>query len=39
MSIGISVYPQDGTAPDALLRQADRRMYAIKGEAEGNHEI
>lgn len=40
MSAGLSLYPQDGSAPDALLRQADKRMYAIKrGLTEGNHEI
>ncbi|NQX48353.1 diguanylate cyclase [Paenibacillus tritici] len=40
MSIGISLYPRDGTAPDALLRHADKRMYAVKrGDVEGGHEI
>lgn len=40
MSAGLSLYPQDGSAPDELLRQADKRMYAIKrGFTEGNHEI
>jgi predicted signal transduction protein with EAL and GGDEF domain len=30
-SIGISLFPQDGTDPAALLQQADSAMYATKG--------
>lgn len=30
-SIGISLFPQDGTDPTALLQQADSAMYAAKG--------
>ena len=29
-SIGVAVYPQDGTTPDALLDHADHAMYAAK---------
>jgi len=30
ISAGVAVFPQDGTAYDALLREADRRMYLDK---------
>ncbi len=29
-SAGIAVFPEDGDSPDALIRQADARMYADK---------
>lgn len=29
-STGIAIYPEDGDTPDALIRQADLRMYADK---------
>ena len=35
LSIGMAVYPRDGTTPSALLRHADQRMYAAKSEAAG----
>jgi len=31
ISIGAAMYPDDGTAPDALFRAADERLYAAKG--------
>lgn len=30
VSIGVALYPEDGTTPDALLAHADQKMYAQK---------
>lgn len=35
LSIGVSLYPSDGSAPDELLKKADIAMYTIK-KAHGN---
>ena len=34
-SAGVAIYPEDGGTPDALLRHADRAMYAAKRAAGG----
>ena len=31
-SIGVAIYPEDGTDASALLRQADNAMYGVKSE-------
>ncbi len=32
MSIGVSIYPEDGLDGDALLNHADKAMYQVKGQ-------
>lgn len=36
ISIGIATYPKDGDSPEALIKQADMRMYADKKTAQQN---
>jgi diguanylate cyclase (GGDEF)-like protein/PAS domain S-box-containing protein len=38
-SIGISVYPDDGVAPNALLKNADSAMYKAKKAGRNNYQI
>ena len=35
-SIGISLYPQDGTTAEELIRSADKAMYQIKHQGKNN---
>jgi diguanylate cyclase (GGDEF)-like protein len=35
MSIGISIYPQDGVEAEVLIKKADTAMYGVKGEKSG----
>lgn len=35
ISLGISVYPDDGTEMSELLRKADARMYEAKEQSKG----
>ena len=36
VSIGISLFPQHGSTPDDLLREADEAMYSIKKQGKGD---
>ncbi len=36
-SIGISVYPVDGTEVEVLLKNADQAMYAVKGQGKNSY--
>ncbi len=38
-SIGISVYPEDGTDPEQLLKHADIALYTAKDRGRGNHQF
>ncbi len=38
-SMGVSVYPQDGEAPDILLRNADAAMYLAKEKRDNNFQF
>ena len=35
-SIGISIYPENGTTAEALIRSADKAMYQIKRQGKNN---
>jgi EAL domain-containing protein (putative c-di-GMP-specific phosphodiesterase class I) len=38
-SIGISVYPEDGSDPEQLLKYADIALHAAKDRGRGNHQF
>ncbi|MGH8208029.1 MAG: putative bifunctional diguanylate cyclase/phosphodiesterase, partial [Steroidobacteraceae bacterium] len=38
-SIGISVYPEDGSDPEQLLKHADIALYTAKDRGRGNHQF
>lgn len=38
-SIGIAMFPEDGDNPEALLKQADMRMYADKRARSAKHHV
>jgi diguanylate cyclase (GGDEF)-like protein len=39
VSIGISMYPQDGLDPEVLLKHADIALYQAKEQGRNNHQI
>jgi predicted signal transduction protein with EAL and GGDEF domain len=38
-SIGVSVYPKDGTTPESLLKHADVAMYSAKAKGKNNYQF
>ncbi len=38
-SIGISIYPTDGTNPETLIKHADMAMLRVKGEGKNNYRL
>jgi len=38
-SIGVAVYPDDGSTPETLLSEADKAMYKAKSKGRGTHEL
>lgn len=39
VSIGIAMYPQDGTAMDSLIKNADVAMYHVKGQGKNGYQF
>jgi len=38
-SIGISIFPRDGTSPEQLLKHADAAMYRVKEAGKNRYQF
>ncbi|RIK86403.1 MAG: GGDEF domain-containing protein [Hyphomicrobiales bacterium] len=38
-SLGVAIFPRDGTAPGTLMKNADIALYEAKGDSRGGHRV